>query len=146
MRKSRRRFTERFVNQNLFVRVRQMVLPANDVRDMHFNVVANDRVIVKRMTVRTKQNKVFDFRIISFLQTINRVFKLRFSAWRNFQANPKRLSRVGAFIGFFLRQITKRIIAHIFLLARAFDNRSFYVFIASLFIRRKITIRFSFFQ
>ena len=59
-----------------------MVLPANDVRDLHLDVVANNRQIIKRMTVGAQQNEVFGFRVIAFLQTVNRVFKRRFACLR----------------------------------------------------------------
>src|SRR2546423_961806 len=42
---------ERLVDENLLVCVRQMILAANYVRDAHLNVVADDREVVKRMTI-----------------------------------------------------------------------------------------------
>ena len=85
-------FAQCFVNQNLFVRVRQMILPANNVGDFHFDVVADDRQIIQRMPVGTQQNKVFDFVVIAFLRAVNRVFKTRFADFANFQTNRKRLA------------------------------------------------------
>ena len=75
MRELRRRHAESFVDQNLFVRVRQMVLSANDMRDPHLDVVANDREIVERMTVRAEQDKIFGVGIIALLQSVNCIFE-----------------------------------------------------------------------
>ena len=103
MGKARRRFAERFVNQNLLMRVRQMILSANYVRNSHLDVVADNRQIIKRMTVRAQQNEVFDLGVIAFLKSVNAVFKNCFSGFGNFQANRKRLAAFGSRIGFFFR-------------------------------------------
>ena len=126
-----------------------MVLPADDVGDPHLDVVANDRQIVKRMTVRAEQNEVFDFGVIAFLKSVNRVFKTRLSRLGNFQTNRKRLARFGFRVRFFFRQIAIRIVAHVLfavLLPRAFDDRLLDVFVGGLFLRREIAVRFAFFQ
>ena len=52
-----------------------MVLAADDVRDLHLDVVANDREVVERMTVGAQQNEVFGFGVIAFLQTVDAVFE-----------------------------------------------------------------------
>ena len=46
MSKRRWRRTECFVNEDLFMSVRQVILAADDVRDVHLDVVADDREIV----------------------------------------------------------------------------------------------------
>ena len=77
MRKLRHRRAERLVEQNLLVRVREMVLTANHVRDPHLDVVEHDRKVVKRMAVRAQQHEVFDLGVVAFLRAVNNVFKLR---------------------------------------------------------------------
>src|ERR1700694_3816315 len=42
VRKLRHLFTESLVKQNLFMRIRQMVLAAYDVRDAHLDVIKHD--------------------------------------------------------------------------------------------------------
>ena len=54
VRKLRQIFTESLVKQNLFMRVRQMILTANDVCDFHLDVVEHDRKVVKRVAVGTQ--------------------------------------------------------------------------------------------
>ena len=81
---TRRLRAQSLVNQNLFVRVRQMILPANHVGDAHFDVVADDGEIVERMTVGAQQNQIFNLAVISFLMPVNRIFKCCFAFERNF--------------------------------------------------------------
>ena len=73
--KFRRRHAESLVDQDLFVRVRQMVLAADDVGDAHLDVVADDREIIERMAVRAEQDEILGVGIIAFLKAVNRVFK-----------------------------------------------------------------------
>ena len=77
VRKLRHILTESLVKQNLFMRVRQMVLTANDVRDAHFDVVEDDRKIVERVAVRTQQHQIFNLSKRALLLAINNIRKSR---------------------------------------------------------------------
>src|SRR6185369_13895376 len=70
-----RRHAKRFVDQDLLVRVSEVVLAADDMRDLHLDVIADDREVIKRMPVRSQQHEVFRVGVISLLQTVNRIFK-----------------------------------------------------------------------
>nr|WP_263975361.1 hypothetical protein [Leptolyngbya sp. 7M] len=147
MRECRRRDAERFVNEDLFVRVRQMVLAANDVRDLHLDVVADDREVIERMSVRTQQNEVLDLGIITLLQSVNLILKRRLAGFGDFQPYRERLARGGSCVGFVTRQIAIGIVAHILvgaLSTGAFLDRVLYVSVRRSFFRREIAIRLSF--
>ena len=60
VRELRHRRAQRLINQNLLMRVRQVILAPNDMSDAHFNVVEHDRKVIERMTIRTKQHQIFD--------------------------------------------------------------------------------------
>ena len=87
MRKLRHLLTESLVKQNLFMRVRQMILTANDVRDAHLDVVEHDRKVVERMAVRTQQHQVFNLGKRALLLAINDVRKSRRAFARHLQTN-----------------------------------------------------------
>ena len=44
-----------------------MILPTNDVSDVHFNIVNYYRKVVERMPVGANQHKVFDVSVVTFL-------------------------------------------------------------------------------
>ncbi len=69
-----------------------MVLPADDVRDLHLDVVAHDREIVERMAVGPKQDQVLGVRVIAFLYAINCVIKRGASVLGDLQSDRERLA------------------------------------------------------
>ena len=104
MRKLRHVLTESLIKQNLLVRVRQMILAANDVRDAHLDVVDHDREVVERMAVGTQQHQVFDLGIDAFLLAVNDVGETRRAFTRNLLNESRTARRPAArAIGFFQR-------------------------------------------
>ena len=69
VRKFGRSNIERLVDQHLLVRVCQVVLPADDVRDTHLDVVANNCEVIERMPVGAKKHQVLGVGIVPILQT-----------------------------------------------------------------------------
>src|SRR5205085_4653120 len=61
---------ERLIDKNLLVSIRQVVLPAYDMRDAHLDVVANDREVIQRMPVRAQQHEVFDLGVVARLLAV----------------------------------------------------------------------------
>ena len=59
------RGAQRFVNQQLLVGVGQMVLTANDMSDVHLDVIDYHGQVVKRVTVRTQQHQIFDLGVVA---------------------------------------------------------------------------------
>src|SRR4051812_10375076 len=100
---------ESLVDQNLFMRISEMVLPANHVGDFHIDVVDHDGQVIKRVAIRTKQYKIFNLRVAALLWSINNVVESCLTLYRNFQSDRKWLSRCSAFIRFVDWQITIRI-------------------------------------
>ena len=85
------------------MRVRQMILAANDVRDAHLDVVENDRKVVERVAVGTQQHQVFNLRKRALLLAINDVCKSRPALARHLQTNRERFAGGGPGGGFLFR-------------------------------------------
>ena len=85
------------------MRVRQMILSANHVRDLHLYIVNNNRKIVERMTIGAQQHQVFDLRIVALQWAIYGVFKTSLPLARDFQTNGERLTRICAAVRFLFR-------------------------------------------
>ena len=77
------------------MRISQVVLPADNIGDLHLDVVANDSKVVKRMPVRSQQYKVLGLGVLAFLQaeyTINQgvsptlLFPLTETPFKHFRA------------------------------------------------------------
>ncbi len=109
----RRRYAERFIDQDLLVRVGQMVLAADDVCDLHLDVVANDGEIIERVPVRAEQHEVFGFGVFAFLQAENAVGECGLARLRHFEAYGERFAGGGPGVAFGLRQFAVRVVAHI---------------------------------
>ena len=80
-----------------------MILPANHLRDAHFNIVNHDRKVVERMTVGSQQYQILDLRIVALLRTVDDVFEVCFAFARDFQANSKLFAGRSAPIRFRIR-------------------------------------------
>src|SRR5262249_52884545 len=102
-----RGFSQRLIDQDLLVRVREVILSADDVRDTHQYVINNDREVVEGMPVGTQQNQVFDFVTVAFLQTIDGVVEGGFPFIWNFEANDKWIAAPCALIRFLPRKVTE---------------------------------------
>src|SRR5438270_12776830 len=90
MRERRRRGSHRLVEQDLLVRVREMILTTNDLRDPHVDVVADDAQVVKWASVRTQEREVFDVGVLPLLNAVHAVFEASDALVRNFEANRER--------------------------------------------------------
>ena len=75
MRELRRLETGGFENQYMFVRIRQMVLAANDVADAQVGVVGARGQVIGRHAVGAQQGEVFDVGAGLHLLAVNRVGK-----------------------------------------------------------------------
>ena len=53
---------ERFEDQHVLERVRQMILTANDVADAQIHVIGAGRHVIRRHAVAAKKSEVFDIR------------------------------------------------------------------------------------
>ena len=96
MGKFRRIDAQGLVDQDLFVSIGQMVLPANDMRDPHLDVVANDREIVERMAVGAEQNEVLGVGILTLLQAKYAILERRLACLSHLQPYRKGLAGRGA--------------------------------------------------
>ncbi len=123
-----------------------MVLSTYDVGDSHLYVIANDREIVKRMTVRAEQNEVLGVVVASFLNAVNGVVKCRSAVHRHFKPYREWLAGGRTSVRFSGRKITKRIVPHIlFALSRTGPvlDRILNVRVRRRLSHGKITIRFT---
>src|SRR6185369_9113080 len=59
--------TQRLIQQHLLVCVCQVVLPADDMGYSHFDVIDDDRQVVKRITFRPEQDEILDLRVATLL-------------------------------------------------------------------------------
>ena len=73
MRELRDLRAEGLIKQNLLVRVRQVILAANHMRDLHLDIVQDHGQVIEGVSVRAEQHQVFYFRIGAFLGTVNDV-------------------------------------------------------------------------
>ena len=62
MRERRHRPSERLEQQHVLRRVRDVIVAADDVRDLHVDVVHDDREVVGRLAVRAQDDEVLDVR------------------------------------------------------------------------------------
>ena len=88
-----------------------MVLAADDVGYLHFDVVANDRKIIERVAVGAEQDKVLSVGVIAFLKPVNLIVERGFAFISDFQPYGERLAgsrSASAFVG---RKISIRVVA-----------------------------------
>src|SRR5688500_14571064 len=127
-----------------------MVLSTDYVRDAHLDVVDHDRKIVKRMTVRTQQHEIFDLGMATLLWSIDDVVKLGLALNRHFQTHYKRFPGGRTSIGFFFREVAKRITARIDsfkrLRTRAFGDLLFHLVVITLLFRCEIAVSLALFE
>src|SRR6185369_3382353 len=58
VREFRHRVAERFVDGDLLRRIREMIVSANDMRDLHVGVVDYDHIVVDRNTGRPNDDRI----------------------------------------------------------------------------------------
>ena len=144
MGKCRRRNAESLINKHLFVRIGQVILSANHVRDPHLDIVANHRQVIERVAVRTEQNEVLGVVVISFLDAVHGVVKRRSAMHRNLEPDGERFTGGRTSFGLGLGKVTKRIVPHIlFALCGASTvlDRVLYVSVGRSLTHRKIAVR-----
>src|SRR5437868_14850157 len=66
---------ERLIDQDLLVRVCEMILTANNVCYPHLDVIADNGEIVERMAIRAEQHEVLGLFIFTLLETKNAVLE-----------------------------------------------------------------------
>ena len=64
MRKARRRLSESFVEQDLLGRIRDVIVPTNDIGDPHVDVVGHDSEVVGRVTPGAQDDEVLDVGVV----------------------------------------------------------------------------------
>jgi hypothetical protein len=64
VREPRHRRSEGVVQQNMFWRVRDVVVASDDVRDLHVDVVGHDGEVIRRLAIRAKHDEVLDVRVV----------------------------------------------------------------------------------
>src|SRR5262249_10305164 len=103
-----RRF-QRLIQQDLFMCIREAFLSTHDMRDSHLDVVNYYRKVVERMTIRTKQNQVLNFREIALLWTINNIIEARLTVSFRFHSHCQWFAGGSPPILFLFRQMSIRI-------------------------------------
>src|SRR5207253_5810508 len=63
--------TYRAIEQDLFWRIRNVIVATNDVRDRHVDIVRNHGQLIGGMTVRTEDDEVFDVGAVELDGTVN---------------------------------------------------------------------------
>ena len=59
-----RRLAERAPEQDVLWRIRDVIVAADDVRDLHIEIVGDDRQVIRRQPVRSKDDEVLDLRVV----------------------------------------------------------------------------------
>ena len=80
VRKHRQRFAQRLVLQHLLRCIRNMVGAANNVGEPHIDVICHHAQVVRRHSIRTQQNKVFEICIRELNAAKDRVIERRHAA------------------------------------------------------------------
>ena len=66
VRELRRRLTERAPEQQVLWGVRYVIVAADDVRDLHLEIVDDNRQMIRGQPVRSKDDEVLDLRVVEF--------------------------------------------------------------------------------
>jgi hypothetical protein len=77
MRERRHGRVHRAVQQDLFRRVRDVIVAAHHVRHLHHHVVHDDREVVRGMAVGSQHHEVFDGRIVEVDRSVDEIVKRR---------------------------------------------------------------------
>ena len=94
MRKARCRVSESFVEQDLLGRIRDVIVPTNDVGDPHVDVVGHDGEVVGRVAIGAQDDEVLDVGVVEGNRPAHAVVEARFAA-RHLE--PDRARRVRGF-------------------------------------------------
>src|SRR5262249_13109147 len=109
---ARRLLAHRLVEEDLLVRVREVVLTADDVGDPHRDVVADDAEVVERAAVRTQEREVLGVPVLPLLRPVDRVVEARGSlAVGDAEADGEGLTGASAARGFLLGERAARRVA-----------------------------------
>ena len=79
------------IQQHLFRRVRNVIVATNDVRDLHTDVVDDDREVVGRLPVRSQDDEILDVGVVERNRAAHEIVEGRL-AFRH--AEPDRARRV----------------------------------------------------
>ena len=77
MRERRHRPAERLIQQHVLGRVRDVIVAAHDVRDLHVDVVGDDRQVISRLAVRPQDHEVFDVRVVERNRPVHEIVERR---------------------------------------------------------------------
>ncbi len=109
---ARRRDPQGLVEQDLLVRVGEVVLAPNDVGDAHFHVIADDHVVIEGRGVGAQQREVLDVPVTALLGAVHLVVEARTPVViGDPEADRKRFSAGGTARRDFLREVTALVIA-----------------------------------
>src|SRR5688572_30530470 len=67
-----------------------MVLAADNLRDPHVDVVADDAQVVERAAVRPEEREILDVRVLPLLDTVDAILEARDPAVRHLEADRER--------------------------------------------------------
>ena len=73
MRERRNRPAERLIQQHVLGRVRDVIVAAHHVRDLHVDVVDDDRQVIGGLAVRPQDHEVFDVRIVECDRAVDEI-------------------------------------------------------------------------
>ena len=73
MRERGHRAAERLVEQHLLRRVRDVVVAADDVRDLHVDVVDDDRQVIGRVAVGAEDDEVLDVLVVEVDRAVHEI-------------------------------------------------------------------------
>src|SRR5437868_440009 len=89
MRKFRSRRTGRLKDQHVFESIRQMILPANDIRDFQIDIVSAGSHMVGRHSVAAQQRKVLNIGGLLGLRAEHMIFERNGSVLLAWHTEPK---------------------------------------------------------
>ena len=68
---------ERAIQQDLLRRVRDVIVAAHHVRDLHLHIVGHDGEVIGRMAVRSQDDEVFDVRAVELDRAVDEIVEAR---------------------------------------------------------------------
>ena len=77
VRELRHRRAERAIQQNLLRRVRDVIVAAHHMRDLHLHIVGHDRELIGRLAVGAQQDEVLDVRAVELDRPVHEIVEAR---------------------------------------------------------------------
>ena len=77
VRELRHGHAERFEQQHVLRRVRNVIVAANHLRDPHVHVIGDHRQVIRRIRIRSQDHEIFDIRVVEIDRAVDEIEKLR---------------------------------------------------------------------